>query len=231
MKVVAIIPARGGSKRIPRKNLAACAGQSLLAWTAQAALGSRLLFRTLLSTDDVEIAEAGKKLGLEVPYLRPVELAADTTPMLPVLQELIRNLALDDAKAIVLLQPSSPLRRSQHIDEAITLFIDRNAGSVVSVTTVPHQYNPVKVLTAETGELRQFMLSGYIPGSSDSAHLPKVVARNGPAIVVSRPSDILAGTLYGNPSLPYLMAHEDSIDIDEPADLVMADALLRARLK
>ncbi|MCW0234925.1 MAG: acylneuraminate cytidylyltransferase family protein [Ferrovibrio sp.] len=229
MKTLAIIPARGGSKRVPRKNLAPCANRPLLAWTAEAVRNSRSVSRAILSTDDPEIAAAGRELGFEVPFLRPTELSRDDTPMLPVLQHLLRAVQDDSTiDAVILLQPSSPLRTGRHIDEAVALFQSQPTGSVVSVTVVPHQYNPYKVMQQRDGALEPFLASEYVPGAASSA-LPPVFVRNGPAIVVSRPADILAGTLYANPCRPYLMQPEDSIDIDTPFDLMLADAALRQR--
>src|SRR4051812_11741596 len=118
MKVLAIITARGGSKGIPRKNLAPLAGKPLLAYTAEAALAARSLARVVLSTDDEEIAEVGRKLGVDVPFMRPAELARDDTPTLPVLQDVVRRLeaAGEHYDAIFTLQPTNPLRRSSDID-------------------------------------------------------------------------------------------------------------------
>src|SRR6185312_12148312 len=116
--ILGLVPARGGSKSIPRKNLAPLAGKPLLAWTADAALAARRLTRTVLSTDDVEIAELGRTLGLDVPFLRPAELAADATPMLPVMRHAADWFAArgGTVEAVVLLQPTSPLRTAAHID-------------------------------------------------------------------------------------------------------------------
>lgn len=116
MSLVALIPARGGSKGIPRKNLALCGGRSLLDWTAEAALHSGLIDRVVLSTDDSEIAEAGRALGLDVPFLRPADLAGDAALMLGVMQHCLIEMrrAGEAIEAIVLLQPTSPFRRAHH---------------------------------------------------------------------------------------------------------------------
>ena len=123
MTVLGIVPARGGSKGLTNKNLRALGGQSLLARTAEAVRSSRSLTRTVLSTDDPAIAEAGRALGFDVPFMRPAELAADETPMLPVLQHAVQTLARGgfQADVVVLLQPTSPFRRAEHIDAAVDL--------------------------------------------------------------------------------------------------------------
>jgi len=137
--IVGLIPARGGSKSIPRKNLALVAGRPLLAYTAQAALGAAGLDRVILSTDDGEIAAAGRSLGLDVPFLRPAALAGDEAGMVPVMRHMLDWLAEEGiAEAtLVLLQPTSPLRQARHIDEAVALLLDSGAETVVSVVEVP----------------------------------------------------------------------------------------------
>jgi CMP-N,N'-diacetyllegionaminic acid synthase len=229
--VVGIIPARGGSKRIPRKNLALCAAQPLLGYTLLAAKSSRLMQRVLLSTDDDEIAAYGRANGVEVPYLRPAHLAADDTPMIAVLQDFVAWLDRTEtspADAVVLLQPTSPLRRAEHIDQAIELFrLHREAESVVSVVTPPHIFHPLKLSKPSPCGLVPYL--DDMPPVLGHRDLPLVYARNGPAVLVTRIDVIRRGELYGSPSLPYVMAPEDSIDIDEPFDLEIAEILLKRR--
>ena len=152
MTVLGVIPARGGSKAIPRKNLHPLGGEPLIAWTCRAAIGARTLTRTVVSTDDPEIAAAARRYGVEAPFLRPRHLAGDDTPTLPVvvhaLDELAREGFVPDAVAI--LQPTSPFRRSEHIDAALTLLEATGADSVVTVVKVPHQFNPVSVLRLDS---------------------------------------------------------------------------------
>ena len=123
LRVLGIVTARGGSKGIPRKNTVPVAGKPLLAYTAEAALAARNLARVVLSTDDEEIAQAGRACGLEVPFLRPAELARDDTPSLPVIQDVVRRLetAGDRYDAVFTLQPTNPLRTVEDIDGAIEL--------------------------------------------------------------------------------------------------------------
>ena len=143
-KVLGVIPARGGSKGIPDKNLALVGGRPLLAYTADAVKESKLLTRTIVSTDDARIADCARSMGLEVPFMRPSSLAGDEAPMLPVLQHAVETLEADGfhADIIVLLQPTSPLRRGEHIDAAVKWLERAGGDSVVSVVEVPHQFNP-----------------------------------------------------------------------------------------
>src|ERR1043165_7692073 len=123
IRVLGIIPARGGSKGIPRKNIRLLAGKPLLQYTAEAAQKAKLLTRVILSTEDEEIAEVGRRCGLEVPFLRPANLATDTTPTLDVVQHLVQTLEKTGARydAICLLQPTAPLRERGQIDACIEL--------------------------------------------------------------------------------------------------------------
>ncbi len=226
MSIVALIPARGGSKRIPGKNLAACADKPLLAWTAEAASASRRLDRALLSTDDEEIARVGRELGLEVPFLRPAEISGDAVPMAPVMQHALEWLRAggEEIEAIVLLQPSSPLRLAAHIDAAIDIFLANEVETVVSVVEAPHIFHPMKALRLRGGRLET-----YCPDREQETD--PAYGRNGPAVLVNQPEVIARGARYGDPIMAYVMPAEYSIDIDEPFDLLMCDLLLRHRLE
>jgi CMP-N,N'-diacetyllegionaminic acid synthase len=230
MAVIGLIPARGGSKAIPRKNIAKLGGRPLLAHTAEAALTSRTLDRVLLSTDDLEIAAAGRALGLDVPFLRPPEIAGDDTPMLAVLLHVLDRLEGESAiaiEALVLLQPTSPFRTARHIDEAVALFRERHADSVVSVVAVPHQFTPFSLLRMEEDRIAPFLPAG--PQTYLRQNKERLWARNGPAVLVLRPSTVRAGQLYTERSYGYAMDRESSLDIDGPEDLALAELLLSAR--
>jgi CMP-N,N'-diacetyllegionaminic acid synthase len=216
--VLALIPARGGSKGIPRKNLAPLAGRPLLAWTVDAALGSRAVTRTVVSTEDDEIAAAARELGAEV-LARPPELAADETPMQPVIVH-----ALDELEApevLVLLQPTSPLRRAEHVDEAVDLLLATGADSVVSVVEVPHRYRPGSLMAMDGDRLVRLADDH----AATRQEKPLVYARNGPAVLALRPGRIGAD-LYGGDCRPYVMGPRESLDVDEPFDLELAELLL-----
>lgn len=230
MSIVAVIPARGGSKGIPRKNLARIAGRPLIDYSIEAARNAVSVDRVLISTDDNEIAEVARELGAEVPFLRPPDLADDKAPMLGVLRHALAWLESQGvvAEALVLLQPTSPLRTSRHVEEAITLFRSTAASSVVSVVEVPHQFNPVSVmkLTAQ-GTLSNFFGNHVV--ATRRQDKPKAYARNGPAVLVCHPDTLRVNELYGDSCRPYLMSDEYSLDIDVPRDLMAAEQALLDR--
>lgn len=229
MTFVGIIPARGGSKGIPRKNLTFCAGQSLLAHAAASALQSHVLQRVILSTDSEEIAAAGRTLGLEVPFLRPPALAADDTLMVEVLRHLLEWLTETGQRvdALVLLQPTSPLRRPAHVAEAAAQFEATGAATLVSVTRVPHQFTPGSIMERNQGHLTPWQSNQ--PNILRRQDKPELYARNGPALLIVRPDVVRSGQLYGDPTVGYLMSAHDSVDVDGPEDLWLAELLLRGR--
>ena len=229
MIALGVVPARGGSKGIPLKSLAPVAGQPLLAYTAAAAAASRRLTRVVLSTDSAEIAEAGRALGLEVPFMRPPALATDDAPMLPVLQHALEALAPGFVPdAVVLLQPTSPLRRAEHIDAALDLLESSGADAVVIVVEVPHQFSPSSVMTLEGNRLRPY---GSQPTVTRRQDKPPVYARNGPAVLAVRTAVLRRGSLYGDDTRPLIMQSRESLDVDDPWDLELADLLLSTRVR
>lgn len=231
MEILGLIPARGGSKGIPGKNIIPLAGKPLLAYTCEAAFGSNRLSRVLLDTDDLKIATIGKQFGAEAPFLRPDNLAQDDTPILPVIQHALKWLEEHDGyipQAVVLLQPTSPLRRREHIDAAVDIFIENKADTVVSVLEVPHQFNPVSVMKlVENGRLKPYHEGSMILRRQDK---PRVLARNGPAVLVIRREVIERGQLYGERVFPYLMGRIESLDVDDETDLEIAEYWLQRGL-
>ncbi|MCO6509301.1 MAG: acylneuraminate cytidylyltransferase family protein [Aridibacter famidurans] len=227
MKVLGLIPARGGSKGVPRKNIRLLNGKPLLAYTAASAFGSELLSRVVLSTEDEEIAEVGRSVGLDVPFLRPAELAEDTTPTLPVVRHALRQ--LEDLgerfEAVCLLQPTNPLRRAEDIDACIRLLESSGADSVVSVLRVPSEYNPSWVYRkSENGEL--FLSTGESEPPARRQDLPAAFHRDG-TIYVTRTEVInTAGSLYGRSIVGYEMKAEFSVNIDTQSDWEQAEALV-----
>jgi CMP-N-acetylneuraminic acid synthetase len=228
--VLGIIPARGGSKGIPRKNLAPLGGRPLIAYTCEAARESRRLSRVVVSTDDDEIANVARRLGVEVPFLRPASLAADQTPMVEVLVHVVTTLGSRDAyrpDAIVLLQPTSPFRRGSHIDAAVDLLESSGADSVVSVVAVPHQFTPSSLMRLDGDRLVRWDEATAPTRRQDK---PSLFARNGPAVLAVRTRVLLEqNVLYGSDTRGLPMAREDSIDIDDTFDLEVADLLIGAR--
>ena len=227
MYILGLIPARGGSKGIPRKNLAPLFGKPLIAWTAAAALASRRLDRVVVSTDDDEIAAVARQCGLDVPFMRPESMARDRSGALEVIAHALRETgrgAPSKIDAVVYLQPTSPLRTAAHIDRAVEMFVEKAADTVVSVCRVPHN------LTAES----QFAVAadGRVAGAYADSLLrrqdkPDRFARNGPAVlVVSRACVLERQVLYGERTFALEMTARESMDIDAPEDLALAEAWL-----
>ena len=230
MKILAIIPARGGSKGVPRKNIRTLAGKPLIAWTIEAALSASGLDRVIVSTEDEEIAAISRASGADVPFLRPVELVADDTPTLAVLQDVVARLEAEEgylAEAVMTLQPTSPLRTSQHIDEAISLFqADPKADSLVSCVQVPHIFHPASVMKADGDGYLQPYLDAPQPTRRQDKET--VFARNGAAIYITR-SACLSRFIFGGNLLAYPMDDASSLDIDSEDDLLQAARLMMER--
>ena len=157
MKILAIIPARGGSKGVPRKNIKVLGNQPLIAYTIERAVQSKLLTEFVVSTEDAEIAEITKLCGAKVPFMRPLELAQDATPTIDVVKHVIseyekKNIFFD---AVLILQATCPFRTENEIDECIEIFMKQNTDSFISVKEVPDHFNPHWVFeTNEKGTLK-----------------------------------------------------------------------------
>jgi len=221
-EILGIIPARGGSKGIPGKNLALLAGRPLLEYTCAAARASRRLTRIAVSTDSDDIAAAAQRLGVTV-IRRPAALAADDTPMLPVLKHAVDTMAADagcEADVFVLLQPTSPLRRAAHIDAAVDLLSETGADAVVSVVEVPHHFNPVSLMRLENGRLAPCNDGPPITRRQDK---PRLFARNGPAVIAARRQVLDRGSLYEGDVRALVMDRRSSVDIDDETDLRLAE--------
>jgi CMP-N-acetylneuraminic acid synthetase len=229
MRVLGIVPARGGSKGIPGKNVRPLGGKPLLAHTAEAALAARRLSRVVLTTDDEKIAEVGRACGLEVPFLRPAELAMDDTPTLPVLQHAVSELekAGDRFDAVCLLQPTSPFRRAGDIDGCIEL-LETGLDAVVSVLPVPPEHNPHWVFFRDGDGLLR-LATGEEQPIPRRQELPPAFHRDG-AVYVTRRDVLMEGnSLYGKRLGGYLIeerADSRSVNLDTPADWERAESLI-----
>lgn len=219
MNVLGIIPARGGSKGVPRKNIKLLCGKPLLAYTIESALAAKRLSRTILSTDDEEIASVGMRYGIEVPFLRPKELATDESPTFPVVQHALQTLEREGARydAVCLLQPTNPLRRGVDIDQCIELLEKGGADSVVSILPVPTEYNPHWVYRkCANGTLALFTDENVpIPRRQD---LPPAFHREGSVYVTRTDAIKTSHNLYGRVTLGYEMTAEFSSNIDTLSD-------------
>lgn len=229
MRVLGLIPARGGSKGVPRKNIKMLAGKPLLAYTAEAALAAKLLNRVILSTDDQEIAETGKRLGLEVPFTRPAELAEDKSPTLPVIQHALKFVEDrgDRFDAVCLLQPTNPLRRARDVDECIKLLEQSEADAVVSVLPVPAEHNPHWVYFRDTdGSLR--LSTGEASPIPRRQDLPPAFHREGSIYVTRRGVVMNENSLYGARIIGYEIDPARSVNIDTADDWQRAERLIIA---
>lgn len=217
--VLALVPARGGSKGVPRKNVAEITpGRTLLHYVAEAARQTSRLDRVVLSTDDEEVAEVGRQAGLEVPFMRPRELAADDTPMLPVLRHAIDHVVAGGwtPEYVVLLQPTSPCRRWQHIDDAIRLLVTKGVDSVVTVVEVPKHLSPDYVMKIEDGTLRPFLSDGLRVTRRQDVR--PAYYRDGTVYAFRRDTIDRFGNIYGERCLPLVIDARESLSIDSPED-------------
>ena len=228
VKVLGLVPARGGSKGLPGKNIRLLAGRPLLDYTARAARESGVLDRIVLSTDSEEIADAGRRAGLDVPFMRPASLAQDDTPMLPVVQHAIA--ALGHAgwvpDIIVLLQPTSPLRRAAHVRSAVNLLRETRADAVVTVVELPRHLSPDYVMTIDNGRLRPFLPDGARITRRQDAR--PAYARDGTVYACWRATLERFGGIYGDDCRPLLVDPSESLSIDSPADWDHAERMLAA---
>jgi CMP-N-acetylneuraminic acid synthetase len=231
MRVLGLIPARGGSRGIPRKNARLLGGKPLLQHTAEAARAAQRLARVVLSTEDAELAEMGRRCGVDVPFLRPVELAQDDTPTLPVVVHAVDTLerAGERFDAICVLQPTHPLRRAEHIDACIELLERTGADAAVTVRRVPPEYNPLWVYFAdEAGHLR--LASGAREPIARRQGLPPAFHREGSVYVARRDVVMERHSLYGDCLMGYDLGSEPSVNIDDWEDWERAERLLAERI-
>jgi len=224
--IVAVIPARGGSTRIPHKNLALLGGEPLVVHTIRAALAVPALDRVVVSTDDDAIVAVAVAAGAEV-VRRPAELCTSTAPTEPVLQHAVQELEQREGRAVtllVLLQPTSPLRGGDRIEQAIAMMREQGADSVVSVVEDRHYWFLGTV--DEGGAFRP----GYDPGARPRTQdIPPRYSENGAVYVMTRAQIMDRGCRMGGKLLALVMGGDESVDVDEPADLAVCEALLRVR--
>ena len=220
--VLGIIPARGGSKGVPRKNIRKVAGRPLIAYTIEAAHASKLLTRCIVSTDDQETVDISASLGCEV-INRPTELAQDDTPTFDVVKQIfdVFESQGESFEYGLVLQPTSPLRTGLDIDSALQDLFHSDADSVVGVYQVS-DHHPARMYRMEDGFLVSFDETFATTRRQD---LPPVYHRNG-AIYAFRRRLLNEGTLLGNRIIPYIMPEDQSLNIDHEHDLVLAEHIL-----
>lgn len=219
-----VITARGGSKGLPGKNVRPLGGRPLLAWTVAAALSTPELDRVILSTDDAEIAQAGREAGCEVPFVRPAELARDDTPSIAVVLHALEQVPGYDW--VVLLQPTSPLRTAGDISACVGRCVQSGAPAACTVSAVDK--SPQWMFTLEAGgRMRRLLDQGEMVLRRQD--LPPVFAPNG-AVYVARTGWLREARAFITPeTVAQVMPKERSWDIDTEFDLWVCDALLRRR--
>lgn len=221
MKILAVIPARGGSKGISRKNIKPLAGKPLIAWTIEAALHAQGIDRVIVSTEDEEIALVAKQFGAEVPFIRPLGLAQDDTPGIAPVLHAIKQ--LPDYNWVLLLQPTSPLRSVEDIEGIIQFSREEGAPSAVSVTQVSK--HPFWMYQRDD----QSRLQALIPNRPEITRrqdLPAAYALNG-ALYLARTDWLIQNQEFIGPeTLGYVMPGERSVDLDTPLDWLWVDYLI-----
>lgn len=227
MKTLGIIVARGGSKGIPNKNLRELAGRPLLAYTSESANASGVINRLIISTDSPAIARLAVSLGIEVPFRRPDELARDETPMLPVLQHAVQMLEREGwiPDIVVLLQPTSPLRKPKHIQQALRLLHTNNTDSVVSVVEIPHIFAPQKALQIEKGFLQFVQADGE--KVTRRQELETTYAREGTVYALWRTTLMEKNSIYGERCKGLVVPMEESLTLDNLDDWERAERLFQ----
>lgn len=229
MKILGLIPARGGSKGVPGKNQKKLVGKPLICYTIAAALASNALEKLIVSTDDESIAQLSKNAGAEVPFLRPKALATDNSPTIDTVIHALRfyedqNIYFD---GICLLQPTCPLRNPQDIFQAIKIFKKKKADSLISVREVPHQYNPHWTFEQKEDSLYLKIATGEKQIIPRRQALPKAYHRDG-SIYITRTTVLKAlNSLYGEKISWYQSPNPHYVNIDTIDDWEVAEKLIK----
>jgi N-acylneuraminate cytidylyltransferase len=232
INVLALIPARGGSKSIPHKNIRKFAGHPLIAYSIRAGLASETVSRLVVSTDDQEIAEVARRYGAEVPFLRPAEYAQDDTPDLPVFQHALDWLAQHEnyqPEIVVQLRPTSPFRRVRHIDGAVYRLIERPEADAVRTICVPFQ-NPYKMWSiGSDGFMHPLLQTNFSePYNLPRQMLPEVYWQTGYVDAVWADTILTKDSMTGERILPLIIDPSEWIDIDSSDDWHRAERLLES---
>lgn len=224
MKILTIIPARGGSKGVPRKNIRTLNGKPLIAYSIEAALQSKYLDskHIICSTDDEEIAAVARKFGARVPFMRPAQLATDEASTISVIEHALDWMEREQQMAydyVLLLQATSPFRKAKHIDDVLQLMQTTDKDAVVSVCLAQDSPYLMKVLNEE-GELTDLLPQQR--SVTRRQDFPPVYVLNGAIYLTKTNSIRLYHSMVAGKVLPYVMSKEDSLDIDDEMDLLLA---------
>jgi CMP-N-acetylneuraminic acid synthetase len=225
-RILAIIPARGGSKRLVGKNIIDLNGKPLIAWSIEAGLGSKYVDDLIVSTEDKEIAKIAKEYGAEVPFVRPYLLSLDETSSMDVVLHAVSFMQkkAKEYDYIMLLQPTSPLRDSEEIDSAVELLFEKDADAVISVCKTDH--TPLWSNTLP----KDLNMSGFLPKQSQkrSQELPEYYRLNGAIYIADTKRLLKERTFFLNDNIyAYIMPSEKSVDIDTKMDLLFAETLMK----
>ncbi|RTZ08654.1 cytidylyltransferase domain-containing protein [Flavobacterium sp. GSP6] len=232
MRILGIIPARGGSKGVPGKNIKLLNGKPLLQYTAEIALDSKLLTAVILSSDDQQIITVAKSLGIQVPFIRPEELAQDATPTIDVIIHALEWYDKQDISfdAVCVLQVTSPIRTVEFLDDAIQKFITSDCDSLVSVQKVPHEYNPHWTFELNSeGNLKISTGEGQI--ISRRQELPNAYHRDGSIYIMKTEVLLQQHSLYGK-SISFIESTpEFYVNIDTLTDWDRAEQMIKNNQK
>ena len=229
LKILAIIPARGGSKSVPGKNIRELNGKPLIAYTIEAAKKIEDKFhRILVSTDDEKIGKISKDYGADVPFIRPNNLAEDKTPTYPVLQHAVHFVEKQDSiniDLIMLLQPTAPFRTTEDILNCLQLSQSSNTDSVISVVQV-FSHHPILMKKIENNKLVHFSIEEK-EGTPRQLYKPSAYMRNGAIYVTKRDTLIEKNSIWGDSITPYIMPQERSHNIDDEIDFITSELVMR----
>jgi len=232
-KVLAVIPARGGSKGVPRKNIRPVCGQPLIAYTIETALAVKhLLHRVVISTEDEEIAAIARQYGGEVPFMRPLHLAADRVPMIPVLQHAVRFVEEQDhirLEWVLLLQPTDPFRTVKDIETVLELAQAGGCDSVISVVQV-FAVHPILMKLIADDQLLPYCIAEK-EGTRRQDYQPPAYMRNGAIYLVRRDVLMERGSIWGDVIRPYVMPSDRSVSVDTELDLKLVEILMQENIQ
>jgi N-acylneuraminate cytidylyltransferase len=231
-EILALIPARGGSKSIPRKNILEFAGHPLIAYSIAAGLASENINRVLVSTDDEQIAAIARDCGAEVPFLRPGEISQDDTPDLPVFQHALEWLEVNEGykpEIVVQLRPTSPLRRKIHVDQAVWRLVEHPEADSIRTVCIPFQ-NPYKMWRIDGDGFMQPLLSIDLAEAYNLPRqvLPEVYWQTGYVDAAWTDTILEKNSMTGENILPLIIAEDEWIDIDSADDWRRAERLLES---
>jgi len=231
-KILGIITARGGSKGLPGKNIKILGGKPLIVWTIRVALKSQMITDLIVSTDDPKIVRLARKYGAEVPFLRPANLAKDTTPHLPVVQHAIKFME-DNHKVkydyVVILQPTSPFRVVADIDLTLKKLVSSKADSAVTMVEVEPSGHPVKTKVFKGGRVVPYLIPE--PEGVRKQSLPKVYKRSSAVYCMRRDLIMEENKIFGEFIVGHLVPKERSVDIDTEFDWLKAEYILNNHAK